>query len=228
MKQQILLLHGALGSKKQLQPLQDLLQKKFEVHSINFEGHGSSVSDQDFSIALFTQNVIDYLAQHSIENINIFGYSMGGYVALNAALHHPEKIKRIVTLGTKLDWSKESAPKEIKMLNPEIIEAKVPHFADKLKAEHAPQDWKNVMSKTARLMHGMADGKKLFDKDFEAIQHAVTIGIGDADKMVSLKESQHVANLLPHAILKVLEGIEHPIDKIDPERIASYIAERMT
>ena len=122
MKQKLLLLHGALGSKKQLLPIKTLLEPHFDAYSLDFEGHGDFASDKEYSIVLFTKNVIDYLDKNSIDAINIFGYSMGGYVGLNTALNFPDRINSIVTLGTKFDWSIESASKEIKMLNPEIIE----------------------------------------------------------------------------------------------------------
>ena len=38
--QHLILLHGALGSKEQLQPLATTLQNTFHVHSFNFSGHG--------------------------------------------------------------------------------------------------------------------------------------------------------------------------------------------
>lgn len=225
MQQKILLLHGALGSKKQLESIKGLLENQYEAYSLNFEGHGSFESEQAYSMDLFTKNIVDFLDHESIEQVNLFGYSMGGYVALNTALHFPDRIGKIITLGTKFDWSLESATQEIKMLNPDIIEAKVPRFAEKLKTEHQPQDWKVVMQKTAGMMKAMADGKKLQNEDFKLITKDVTIGIGNADKMVSVAESEHVVQLLPQASLQVLDGVEHPIDKVDPKVVADYITQ---
>ena len=222
MKKKILLLHGALGSKKQLQPVKKLLQETHEVLSLDFDGHGDSTEETEFSIRHFAKNVIDYLDKLDIEKIDVFGYSMGGYVAMYVAKDYPKLINRIVTLGTKLDWSKESAKKEVNMLNPDIIEAKVPHFAKKLKDEHT-RNWKTVMRGTAEMMLGLADGKKLSADDFKSIQHEITIGIGNQDKMVSIAESEQVANLLPNATLTILENVVHPIDKIEPRLVSNYI-----
>ena len=47
------------------------------------------------------------------------GHSMGGYVALKLALKRPELVDRIITLGTKFNWTPEVAAKEVKMLNPD-------------------------------------------------------------------------------------------------------------
>lgn len=223
MKPNLLLLHGALGSQKQFDPIKNLLNEHFEVYSMDFEGHGEYVSDKAFSIELFSENVIDFLAKEKITDVNIFGYSMGGYVALQTALEHPEKINKIVTLGTKFDWTPESAAKETKMLNPDVIEAKVPHFAQKLQDEHAPQDWKVIMRRTADMMMKLGNGAALKEEDFKSIAHEVTIGIGTEDNMVSLAESARVAQALPKATLKKLDGIKHPIEKVDAGILGEHI-----
>ncbi|MEM7187240.1 MAG: alpha/beta fold hydrolase, partial [Bacteroidota bacterium] len=75
MKQKILLLHGALGSRKQFTALAQELESTYEVHTLNFEGHGGSVSSSEFSMAVFSKNVIDYLDAKNIQSAAVFGYS---------------------------------------------------------------------------------------------------------------------------------------------------------
>lgn len=223
MKTTLLLLHGALGSSKQFNAIEKELNLHFDVHALNFEGHGGSSSANDFSMKLFTENVLHYVDAHSISECSIFGYSMGGYVALNAALRIPEKITKITTLGTKYDWSMETAKKEVRMLNPGVIEEKVPAFAEKLEQEHHPEDWKQVMTKTAEMMLGLAKDEKLTDEDFQKLTTPVTIGIGTLDNMVSIEESMHVASLIPNGELVELDGVKHPIDKVEKEVLTDFI-----
>lgn len=223
MKQKLILLHGALGSIEQLKALKGKLAESFDVHSLNFEGHGGLESTNPFSMDLFAQNVTNYLKANAIESASFFGYSMGGYVALNMALKMPEKVNKIYTLGTKFKWDQASAEVEVKRLNPEKVEEKVPRFAEYLNELHSPQDWKEVMRKTAKMMLGMADGARLFDADFEQIKQPVIIGLGSLDQMVSYEESAHVVQLLSNAKLVKLEGVEHPIDKIARDSLVNYI-----
>src|SRR6185436_6771769 len=83
MKKSILLLHGAIGSKNQLTPLLPFLNKEFDIHTLNFPGHGGDeISDEPFSISYFAGEVLKYFDQKNISSLYIFGYSMGGYVAL--------------------------------------------------------------------------------------------------------------------------------------------------
>ena len=224
MKETILLLHGALGSKSHFDALKERLANSFDVHTMNFEGHGGEVSDNDFSIELFTDNVIAYLTANSIDKTNIFGYSMGGYVALNIALKYPAKVIKVVTLGTKFNWDVASAEKEVKMLNPTKVAEKVPQFAEVLNRMHAPHDWRLLMTKTADMMIDMAKGAKLFEDDFKKIKTPVVIGIGSLDNMVSLEESENISKLLPNATLVQLEGVRHPIDKVQTEGLVKYLS----
>ena len=222
-KANLLLLHGALGTKIQLESLKVKLSGHFHVFSLNFEGHGDRISDKDFSIDLFSENVIGFLKEKGISNTHIFGYSMGGYVALNLALNNPELINRIVTLGTKFNWSPEIAAQEIKMLNPEKIEEKVPAFAKRLEELHAENDWKKMMNKTAKMMIGLGDGQGLTDDGMKSIGHAVLIGIGELDKMVTVEESENAAGLLQNGEMKIIEGFKHPIEQINMSELASAL-----
>lgn len=79
----LLLLHGAIGSSEQLLPLRDALGSQHTIYTPDFSGHGSEpIKGSAFSIELFAQDTLAFLDQNNIEKTDIFGYSMGGYVAL--------------------------------------------------------------------------------------------------------------------------------------------------
>jgi esterase/lipase len=223
MKDKLLLLHGALGSKKQFLELKSTLEKTYDVYDLNFEGHGGVQSANEFSIDLFTKNVIEFLRRKKIQQINIFGFSLGGYVGLSAALRIPDIIKKVITLGTKFEWSVESSEKEVKMLDPNIIEIKVAQFAKKLKEEHHPNDWKELMLKTGRMMINMGKGSKLKDEDLKSINQPVIIGIGSLDNMVSFEESEYAHKLIPNSKIIRLDGVNHSIVKNDIQNLVTFI-----
>ncbi len=222
----LILLHGALGSKLQLAPLAERLREHFEVHSLNFEGHGGRSSNRAFKLDYFTENLKQFIEDKKLDSPNIFGYSMGGYVALKLAISHPDKVNRIMTLGTKFDWSPESAAREVKMLNPAVIEEKVPKFATQLKERHAPEDWKDVLHKTAEMMLALGNGDAHKPADFNNVSCPVLITVGSADNMVSMEESQQIAQAIPHSSFEVFEGFKHPIEQVDVvvlgERVKLY------
>ncbi len=225
MKANIILLHGALGYQDQLISLKGLLSHRLNVHSLNFSGHGGRLTSNNFSMQLFTQDVMNHLQESKIDKTHVFGYSMGGYVGLNVAKNHPSYVDKIITLGTKFNWTQEAAEKEVQMLNPDKIQEKVPAFAHKLAAIHGENNWKHVVRSTASLMLDLGSGGKLSNEDLSLITQNVLIGIGSKDDMVSIEESKSVATALPNGHLKIIENLVHPIDKIDFNVLSKIILE---
>lgn len=220
----ILLLHGAIGSEDQLQFLEKELSAHYTVHSLNFSGHGGSTDPGiPFSIGLFASEVISFLGKHGIQHTHIFGYSMGGYVAMYLAKHHPEKVKKIIALATKFAWNETIAANEIKMLNPDKIEEKLPDFAATLQKRHEPNGWKTILIKTAAMLTAMGKDNPLKAADYTQIRHPVLLMLGDRDKMVSLDETVNIYKLLPKAQLAILPDTAHPIEMVNANRLAAEI-----
>lgn len=219
----LLILHGAIGSKSQFNSMASLLDNQFNIHLLNFSGHGGEAFKENFNIPQFAEDVLAYLKQQKIESIDIFGYSMGGYVALYLAKNHPEKVGKIITLGTKLSWTPDIAAKETKMLVADKIEEKIPAFATILKDRHHPNNWKIVLEKTANMMIAMGNKNVLKDEDYKLIQHTIKLLLADKDEMVTYEETNHVADLLPQATFELLPNSKHPIEKVDIDALSGII-----
>lgn len=216
----ILLLHGAIGSSGQLEPLAAVLSDRFKVHLLNFPGHGGNILPGEFSIELFAGAVLHYLDENNISRISFFGYSMGGYVAMYFAQKYPQRIEKIITLATKFYWDEAIAAKEIKMLQPAIIEEKLPAFAVELATRHAPQDWKEILLKTQGLLSGLGKSEGLA---YAAISNSCLLMLGDRDKMVTLSETSEAYQALPNAALAILPQTSHPIEKVNNDLLKFYI-----
>jgi pimeloyl-ACP methyl ester carboxylesterase len=210
----ILLLHGALGAKNQFDELVSNLQQ-YKCHTLNFSGHGRKSFRGDFSISSFGNEVLEYLDENEMSNIDIFGYSMGGYVALYLALKHPERVGKIFTLATKFDWNTASAEREAAMLDAEKIEQKVPAFAAQLAERHTPNDWKMVLEKTKNMMLDLGASPSLPYDALSQIEHQVLIAVGEKDKMVSVLESELAASKLRNGARKIFENMPHPLEQIE-------------
>ena len=224
MKSNLLILHGALGSSVQFEPLAEILEEEFRVIFFNFIGHaGKPIQDEPFSIKLFAEEVKSLIEKSRISPCDIFGYSMGGYAALYAAKHYPGIIGKIFTLGTKFDWNEETSAREVKMLNPTKLEEKVPAFARILEQRHAPEDWKLVMSKTAEMMINLGKQNELTYDELGSITNEVTVAVGDRDNMVSISETESAFKSLTNGRMIVMPGTEHPIEKVAPERLLNEL-----
>ena len=222
-RKDLIVLHGVLGSQNQLKPIIDSLTEFFTVYSFDFKGHGGESINEAYSIPLFAKQLDDFIEENKLSNPNVFGYSMGGYVALFHARQYPSKLGDIITLGSKFYWDKEGAKKEVKMLNPQVIEEKVPAFASNLKERHAPEDWKKVMEYTANMMLGLGEKNALNQEDYKCISNQVHVCIGDEDKMVTLEETGDVASWLKNGTVVAIEGVKHPIEQVDIEQLVNCI-----
>ena len=220
----LLILHGALGSASQLDPVKTFLESNgMIIHSLNFSGHGGASFQSDFGIDRFAEDTFHYLEHHQLKQVDIFGYSMGGYVAFWLAQKHPDRVGRILTLGTKFDWSEESAAKEVKKLNPEKIHEKIPAFARILEHRHAPNDWKELLNKTAGMMLSLGQSPLLTKEVLHTIPHPTLICLGDQDDMADRNYSEQVATFLPAGNFKLLEATPHPIEKVSEEKLLDLI-----
>jgi len=219
----LLLLHGAIGAVSQFDKLKEELKDKFEIYTMNFSGHGGETTPDKFSIELFADDVVKYLEKNNLENIDVFGYSMGGYVALYIASQHNNKLNKIFTTATKFDWNEESSVKESKMLNPAKIEEKIPAFAKALEKRHSPADWKTNLSKTAEMMIELGKKPVLTDEVLEKIENEVLVCVGDKDTMVTIEETANAAGKLKNGKLFIFSETEHPIEKIDLKKLSTEI-----
>jgi pimeloyl-ACP methyl ester carboxylesterase len=140
---------------------------------------------------------------------------MGGYVALCLALAHPERVDRIATLGTKFRWDPAIAAREAARLDPAIIRAKVPRFADALAARHeGAGGWEAVLARTADFLRELGEHPMLTDTTLSRIPHPVRVIVGDRDNTVSVDESGNVATQLASGTLAVLEDTPHPLEQV--------------
>ena len=221
----LVLLHGALGSADQLDALAHSLRGDFTVHRLDFEGHGHAPGRaRPFRIAHFVENVLEFMDRDRIERAEFFGYSMGGYIALCFALDHPDRVERIATLGTKYRWDPATAAREASRLDPQIIRAKVPRFADVLEARHqSAGGWEAVLARTADFLRELGEHPSLTDDALSRISHSVRVIVGDRDNTVTVEESEGVASRLSSGSFSVLRDAPHPIEQVAVDRLAAEL-----
>ncbi len=222
-KPTIILLHGALGSSASFDGILPLLSNNFNACSFDFSGHGKDTFRGDLSMSQFGDDILRFMDRHSIEKCGIFGYSMGGYAALQLAGRDPGRILSILTLGTKWEWNPTQAAREIAMLNAHALMEKVPKFALALEQTHIGQGWKALLARTAELLTELGAEGGFSAGRAAQVNIPVRILLGAEDKMVSREESERMAAALPDGSFRLLPAVPHPIDKVDPTLIGEEI-----
>jgi pimeloyl-ACP methyl ester carboxylesterase len=224
-KPSLLFLHGALGCSTDLDPLMALLNERgFETHSFNFSGHGKNATEPaEFRIDNFAKDLEKFLKQHSLHNPVVFGYSMGGYVALYHSVNYEDSpLKKIFTYGTKFNWSENAISKELLMMNPEHLLEKFPHFAEALNLKHGER-WKQLLRSTAHMMQNLERLDGLTREDMADIQIPVVLILGDQDRMVTSEETHLTSSWLHHSQIKTISHSKHELERSNLKEIADII-----
>ena len=222
----ILLLHGGLGARDQMAPLAEALEATLDPVSLNLPGHGDTdLAGGGFDIQTMRARVVNELEFWHLGRVPVFGYSMGGYIALEVARRRPDLVSAVITFATKFDWTPESAAKESRFLDAGKIRAKVPYFADQLEQRHTALGWEAVLVQTAALMNSLGNEPILNPDKLREVHCPVRIIVGDKDATVSVEESLAASRAMERGELEVLPGASHPFEKAPLERIARAIAE---
>jgi pimeloyl-ACP methyl ester carboxylesterase len=221
--QSIILLHGALGAAESMLPLSNNLDDIAEVHILDFSGHGEARWPEDgFTMDVFEQDVLHFMESRGLQAAHIFGYSLGGFIGLRLAKALPERIKSVITLATKFDWTEETCAKEAGMLDPDTLAAKVPKFTAGLAQVHTRNGWRRVMEETRNMLQTMSQ-YRFSAEDFAAITVPVRLMVGDRDKMVRMDETREAFRAIPKAEYAVLPGTPHPLEAVNKELLSAHV-----
>jgi pimeloyl-ACP methyl ester carboxylesterase len=102
----VLLLHGWMNSWAVWRDTIQLLGRDFRLYALDFLGFGDS-GDQagNFSVSNFVTMVETFMERMGIVKAPLVGHSMGGTVALSAALRNPERTVKVIVVGSPIQGS---------------------------------------------------------------------------------------------------------------------------
>jgi len=109
------LVHGWGMNARVFDVLLDSMADDFEVRALDLPGHGG----RDALTHNTLKSWADDLAQRLPEGATLLGWSLGGQVAMRAALDHPHKVARLVLLASTPkfvateDWANGVAPADL-------------------------------------------------------------------------------------------------------------------
>lgn len=96
----LVLLHGSNASLHTWQPWVDRLSSKYRIIRLDQIGHGLTGPDPqgDYSAAEFVRTLDATLARLGVTRFALAGNSMGGWIAWNYTLAHPDKVSRLILI----------------------------------------------------------------------------------------------------------------------------------
>jgi len=178
----LILLHGGLGAIEMFGPNLPALAGGRQVIGVDLQGHGRTADiDRPLSTALMADDIAALITHLKLERPDLMGYSLGGGVALLAAVRHPELVGRLVIISTPI---KRSA------FYPDILAQQgqvgaaaaeamkqTPMYQLYASVAPRPEDWPRLLGKIGDAMKDDFD----FSKEVAAIKAATLVVAGDAD-----------------------------------------------
>jgi pimeloyl-ACP methyl ester carboxylesterase len=99
------LLHGWLGSWALWRKTIEILGKEFRTYALDFWGFGERAAGdkaQDYSVDNFIMQVNEFMNRLGIVKAPLIGHSMGGTVSLGTAIRYPERVVKVIVVGSPI------------------------------------------------------------------------------------------------------------------------------
>ena len=213
MKPKLLLLHGYLGSIRQMEPLAECLKDRFQVYMYDLPGHhGKSFPEEKFTFATLQQHLYEYIKEFQLNGCIVFGFEIGGYLALSLEAKKTGTFDGIFTWGTDFDWNNHKVQTYRQLFASDKIEKNDSFFADQLSILHFPSDWKEICKETLNLIE-YTQKHPLSESEIDHISCKVRIALGDQDEQISVEESAYFYRQLPQGSLLVLPQTTHGLSE---------------
>jgi len=97
----VVLLHGAFMTiTNNWTDMIAQLSKSRQVIAVEMQGHGRTADiNRDFSYENLADDIAALLDYLKIKQTDVLGYSMGGGVAMQLAIRHPERVRKVVSIS---------------------------------------------------------------------------------------------------------------------------------
>lgn len=92
----VVILHGLFGSSRNWAGIARRLAETCHVIVLDLRNHGASFWAESMGYAEMAADVLAFLDARGLERVALLGHSMGGKVAMSAALRWPERLARLI------------------------------------------------------------------------------------------------------------------------------------
>lgn len=96
----LIMLHGGFGTFDMFAALSPTLVLNHQVIGVDLYGHGrTALTDRLIDVAQMADDIAGLMQHLGLAKANLLGYSLGGIVALQTAIRHPEQVNKLVVIS---------------------------------------------------------------------------------------------------------------------------------
>ncbi|MGY1804103.1 alpha/beta fold hydrolase [Blastococcus sp. SYSU D00922] len=215
----LVLLHGGLFDiDQQFGELIPGLSVTRQVIAADFQGHGRTNDvDRPLRTADLASDVLGLLRHLDVEQADVFGFSVGGAVALHLAVRHPELVRKLVVSSVSFspDGDRPENSEAVGGMTVDMLAGTPMEAAYRAKSPH-PEKLQDLLDKLGTFDEGSTGWS---DADIQGIAAPTLITVGDCD-MVTLDHAVRFLRLrggdvngdfvgVPASQLAVFPGTTH-------------------
>lgn len=215
----VVLVHGLGGRAEDWKNLESYFVRwGFRVYLPDLPGFGHSERPADFSYSIPDQAdaVVAFMDAVGLQQVELGGWSMGGWVVQRVAIKHPERVRKLMLfdsagLYVKPDWDTRlftpQTSAELDKLDALLMPnpPKVPGFV--------ARDILRVSKQNAWVIHraldSMLTGHDATDNQLPMLKMPVLILWGTEDHITPISEGYRMSKLIPQSQIMVFPGCGH-------------------
>ena len=208
----VLLIHGGLGYADIWSSQIADLSKDHTVIVADSRGHGRSTRNAEpYSYDLMSSDYLALLDYLKIDKVALVGWSDGGIIGLDIAIHHPERLTKLFA---------QAANSKVEGVIPTVMENKTfAGYIEKVgkvyeKISPTPGEYNAFVEQIGAMW---ASQPNWSDDDLKKITTPTAIVLGDHDEAISREHTDYLARTIPGAELVILKDASHFAMLQDPE-----------
>jgi pimeloyl-ACP methyl ester carboxylesterase len=180
--QPLILLHGGFGLTGMFASLMPQLAANRQVIAVDLQAHGRTADiDRPLSLEAMGDDVGKLIEHLGFAQADVMGYSMGGGAALQAAIQHPERVRKLVIVSIPFKrngWYPEQTAgmDQIGAHTAEFMKSTPMYEAYTAVAPH-PENFTQLCAKMGEMMHRDYD----YSEGVKGLIMPVLIVAADAD-----------------------------------------------
>ena len=224
----LVLIHGSGGSRLHWPPQLRRLPN-CRVFGLDLPGHGESPGDGEKTIEDYARRVVEWLDEQGIQRAILAGHSMGGAIAMTAALNEPDRVAGLVLVGTggRLRVNGEILQAAA---DPSRFEETVEVIITWAFSNQAPEKIvalakMRMLETRPEVIHGDLTACNQFDicDQLSEIRVPTLILCGEQDQLTPLKYARHLDDEIPESTLVLFEGTGHMVILERPQEVAEAV-----
>jgi pimeloyl-ACP methyl ester carboxylesterase len=221
----LVLLHGGGGSGEQFGHQVPAFEKRFRLILPDMCAQGRT-NDRSASLSYhaMAEDVIALMNKLGVKRFDVMGWSDGGITGLDIAIHHPDRIRRLVTFGANFSPDGYN-PADLAFLDT----ATVSGFGDGMRQgwmEHSPEPGHYEVA-MQKLLTMWKTQPNFTPAELHSIRANVMVCVGEND-LIRPEHTRELAKAIPHATLWIVPGASHSAMMEKPDQVNARVVEFLT